>query len=99
MNVYRNSAPVVGYAHAIVRQKRDFNIVRKSTHGFVARVVKNFPDEMMEPRGTRRPDIHSGPAAHGLQSFQHCNRARIIRRTPRFWGGALGGFAFLFSHI
>ncbi len=48
VNVNRNAAAVVGNANAVIRQKYDFNIVRKIPHRFIARVIKDFPNEMVK---------------------------------------------------
>ncbi len=47
VRVHGNTATVVGDAHAIIRKKRNLNVVCESTHRFIAGVVKNLGDEVV----------------------------------------------------
>ena len=58
--VDRDTAAVVDYAYAIPGQKCYFYIVGKTSHGFVAGVIKDLPDEVMETIRPCGPDVHAG---------------------------------------
>jgi hypothetical protein len=73
-----DTATIVDHAHAIVREKRDFNIIGEASHSFVAGVVEDFGYEMMETVGTRSSDVHSGTLAHRLKAFQDLDRISPI---------------------
>jgi hypothetical protein len=73
MHVYRDAAAVVGYAHNVARQQDDLDVVGKTTHGFVAGVVKNFPNEVVQTVGAGCPDVHTRAASDSLEPFEHCN--------------------------
>src|SRR3989338_2626768 len=47
VNINRNTTAVVRNPHSVTRQKYDFNIIAKTTHRFVARVVENFGNEVV----------------------------------------------------
>ena len=59
-----NAVAVVGDTHVIVRQKRHLYFIASRSHRFVASIVKNFPNEVMEAVGTGCSDIHSRSLAH-----------------------------------
>ena len=48
MDFYGNAAAVVGDAHAVVRQECYLDVVGEITHRLVARVVEDFPDEVVK---------------------------------------------------
>src|SRR3989344_1114248 len=73
MSIDRNSAAVVCNAHTVPRQKCYFDVVRESAHRLIARVVKDFPDEVMKAGGPRRPNVHARASTHCFQPFKNCN--------------------------
>ena len=44
--MYINGYPssIIRHPHTIIRQKYNFNIIAESSHSFVARIIKNFPN-------------------------------------------------------
>ena len=89
MNFYGNAATVVGDADAVARKERDFDIIGEPAHRLVARVVENFPDEVVKAGFIGRADVHAGASANRLEAFEHCN---IL--------GSIGAFfSLLFCHM
>src|SRR3989344_5736067 len=99
VNIYWDSSTVVGDAHFVVGQKCDLDVVCKATHGFVARVVEDFPNEMVQSGSACRTDVHTRAPAHSLQAFENGNILGLVRRTPRFGGSVESLFCLLFSHV
>ncbi len=73
MDAYRNTAAVINNAYVSARQKRNFNVVRESAHGLVARVIENLPDEVMESIGTGGTDVHARTLSDGFKALKHRN--------------------------
>src|SRR3989338_1987627 len=99
MSIDRNSAAVVCNAHTVPRQKCYFDVVRESAHRFIARVVKDFPDEVLKAGGPRRPNVHARASAHRVPPFKNRNVFSSVRRTPGFGGIDRRLFRLFFSHI
>src|SRR3989304_5531582 len=73
MNVCWDTTAVIHYTHAVVRQERHFNMIRKATHRLVARVVKNFPNKVVQTLRTRGANVHTRALAHRLKSLRDDN--------------------------
>ena len=59
----RDGRPVLMKGHPDVRGV--------PVHGLVYGVVEDLPDEMVQARAADPPDIHAGPATHGLEPFEN----------------------------
>src|SRR4051794_9180794 len=69
--VHRNPTPIVrDRDRGAVLVERDADVRRVAVHRLVDRVVENFPDEVMQPRGPDAADVHAGALANGLEAFQ-----------------------------
>src|SRR3989344_3192546 len=103
MDFHRNAAAVVGDTHAIVRQKRNLDVVGEITHRLVTRVVEDFPHEMMQSGCAGGTDVHARPAAHRLETFEYRNVTRAVRALcmtlPRFGGCISRLFCLSYSHV
>ncbi len=47
MHVYRNSTSVIFHTHHVVRKKGERDLFSVSGHGFIKRVVHDFPDQVV----------------------------------------------------
>ena len=70
VHVGRNAAAVVDDRDRVVDVDGDVDFGGKPGERFVDRVVDDFVDEMMQPGGPGRPDVHRRPLAHGLEPFE-----------------------------
>ena len=105
VNVYRDAAAVIGNAYEIFRQQRNLNIVRMLAHRLVTRVVKDFPDEVVEAIHACSPDVHSRAFSDRVKPLQNRDgrgaiRARrslavSVRSFMRSRGGGGAGRTFL----
>src|SRR3989344_2908275 len=89
MDLYGNTAAIIGDADAISWEKRDFDVVAVAAHRFIARVVENLPDKVVQPGRAGRTDVHARAAADRFQALQNSNISCSV--------GAL--FGFRFRHI
>ena len=72
MLVDRNPAAVVGNRdRAAILVQRDDDVRRVAVHGFVDRVVEDFPDEVVQPGGADAPEVHAGALANRLEPFEN----------------------------
>ena len=67
VNIDGNTASVIFYSDGIVFFQYDQNGIAIARHRFVDTVVDDFVDQMMQPVGAGRADIHSGAFADGVQ--------------------------------
>ena len=54
----------------------DFGAV--AGQSFIDGIIHDFVDQMVQTRFARRPDIHGGPFAHRLQTFQNFDGTGIV---------------------
>ncbi len=71
MHVYRNSASFVCDGNHVVRKKTEVNFCSKTCHGFIERVVHDFPDQVVESGWARGSNIHSRTLTNWFKSFQN----------------------------
>ena len=90
-----DAAAVVFDATAAVILKNDVDGVAEARHGFIDRVVDDFPDEVMQTSEARGPDVHTRTLANGVETFEDLNVLRTVigRRFLRSGGGRGIGFA------
>ena len=69
--VDRDAAPVIDDRDRVVDVDRDVDLVAESRQRLVYGVVDDLVDQVMQPRGSGRADVHGRPLADGLQAFQH----------------------------
>jgi hypothetical protein len=55
----------------VVRMEDDLDVVVPAGEGLVDGVVDHLVDEMMEPAGPGRADVHPGPQPDGLEALQN----------------------------
>jgi hypothetical protein len=60
-DVDRDARPVVRNGDGVVRMEDDLDVVGAACKSLVDRVREHLPDEMMEPAGARRADVHTRP--------------------------------------
>ena len=51
--------------------QRHLDEVGAARHGLVDRVVDHLEDEVMEPSGARRADVHAGPQPNRLEALEN----------------------------
>ena len=78
VHVHGNAAAVVDHGDAVVVVHGDVDFVAIAGHGFVHRVVDDFPDEMMQTHFAGRADVHRGAHAHGFESAENFDRCRVV---------------------
>ena len=83
VHVGRDAAAVVDHRHRVVDVNGDVDFGRKPGQRFVDRVVDDLVDEMMQPGGSGRPDVHRRPLAHGFEAFEDLDAlcAVFVRRA------------------
>ena len=76
MHVHGDASAVVHHGNGVVSVHGDVNLVREARHGFIDRIVDDFPDEVVQAHLSSRADIHS------LNSIQviRINHERRMRR-------------------
>ena len=70
MDAHRDTATIIYDAHIAARKERNLDIIREPAHGFVARVVEDFPDEVVETIGTCGADVHARALADRLKPLK-----------------------------
>ena len=81
VNARGNSTPVIHDADRVVGMDDDFYFVAVSRQRLVNRVVKNFEHHVVQSGAVARiTDIHAGPFAHCLQSFEYLYAVGVIFR-------------------
>jgi len=78
VGVDRDPATVVGDRHGAVGVEGDLDPVTVAGEGLVDRVVDDLVDEVVEPAGVRRSDVHRRTFPDGLQAFQHLDLAGSV---------------------
>ena len=66
----RDATAVVGDADPVVRMDDHGDFVAMAGQCFVDGVVDDLVDEVMQPAGAGRADVHTGSLAHSLEAFQ-----------------------------
>jgi hypothetical protein len=80
VDVDRDTAAVVGNAmkYHVARKKYDLDVVGKTTHRFVARVVEHLPHEVVETIGAGGPDVHTRTTPYGLEALKDGDVSRAV---------------------
>ena len=73
-----NPAAVVDHLHAAVGQQGHVDPGGIAGHGLVDRVVDNLPDQVVQPGGPGRADVHARSLPDRVQSFQNSDVARVV---------------------
>ena len=66
----RDAAAVIDDGDAAVGVDRDDDLRAVAGQGLIDRVVDEFENEVMQAPLARIADVHAGPLAHGLQTFE-----------------------------
>jgi hypothetical protein len=79
VNVGRNAAAVVRDGHRFVGMDRDDDAVAVAGEGFVDRVVDDLENHVVKASAVIGvADVHAGPLADGLETFQHLDFGGIV---------------------
>ena len=90
--VHRDAGAVVEDADDVAGMDDDLDRLAASGQYLVDGVVDHLVDQVVESRRSRRTDVHRGPLAHRLQSFQDLDLRRIVGVLGRnVLGTGLGG--------
>ena len=82
----RDAAAVVGDRAAVVRVEDDADAVAVAGEGLVDRVVDDLVDEVMEPAGPGRADVHAGTLADRFQALEDGDVLGAVGRSRwRCW--------------
>ena len=73
-----DAAPVVDDGHGVVDVQRDVDLVAEAGERLVDRVVDDFVDEVVQPRGAGRADVHRRALADSLQPFEDLDFVRAV---------------------
>ena len=73
-----NPPPVVIHRSGPIRLQGNLNPVAEARQMFVHRVVHDLINQMIQTLPGHAPDIHAGPLADSLQSFQYGYTAGVI---------------------
>jgi hypothetical protein len=65
------------------------DLVREAGHGFVDRIVDDFPHEVVQAHVPRRADVHRGSQSHRFKSAEDFDRLRVVLVTRSFSGHRL----------
>ena len=98
----RDAAAVVDDGDRVVLVDRDLDVVAVARERLVDGVVHDLVDEVVQPAHADVADVHAGPLADGLETFENLDVARAVllatagggaRRRPRRAGvgSALAG--------
>jgi hypothetical protein len=75
----RDAATVITDLDPAIGQKGDVDAGAEPGHGLIHRVVDDLPDEVVEPGGAGRPDVHPGPFPDWIQTFKNGDVAGVVR--------------------
>jgi hypothetical protein len=79
----RHAATVVDDRDHVVLADGDVDLVGVAGHRLVDRVVDDFPDEVVQPAGIRRADVHARPSANGFEALEDLDAGRGVVRARR----------------
>ena len=77
-DVDRDAATVVTYSDAAVGEDRHVDGVAVAGEGLVDGVVDDLVDEVVQTSLAGRADVHAGPLADGLETFEDGDVARVV---------------------
>ena len=66
LDVDRNPPSVVANGNTVIRVDFDVDFSTKTGQGFVDPVVDDFPNQVVQPLGLGRTDVHSGPLTNSV---------------------------------
>ena len=70
-DVDRDARSVVSDGDGVVRMEDHLDVIRTAREGLVDRVVDDLEDEVMEPSGPCRTDVHAGSQTNRLEALQN----------------------------
>ena len=79
-----DAAPVVDDATATVGEQGDVDLGAFTGHGLVDGVVDDLVDEVVQPGGTGRSDVHPGPLADGFEALENGDVLGVVRHACRY---------------
>ena len=78
LDVHGDAAAVVAHADHVPLLDRHFDRRAEAGQRLVDGVVDDLIDQMVQTGGGGGADIHTGPLAHRLQTFQHLDLRSVI---------------------
>ncbi len=105
-----HAASVVVDLTSAVGEQGDTDPAAVTGHGFVDRIVDDFPDEVMQSRQAGGADVHARPLAHRIEPLEHLDRRGVVHRCglaligvrssrSRGWrGDGFGNFGRVVGH-
>ncbi len=78
----RDAAPVVDHRAAVVGMQRHGDLLGVTRDRLVDRVVHNLVDEVVQPAGAGRADVHAGSLANGLEALEDGDVLGAVRGAP-----------------
>ena len=85
LHVHRDATPVVVHLDGPIGPQDHVDPGAPPAQGLVDRVVQDLPQAVHQATGIRRPDVHAGALAHGLEALED---RQVLRGVPG--GGLLG---------
>jgi hypothetical protein len=80
VGVHGDPSAVVGDGHGVVLVDGHADRVAVASQRLVDRVVDDLVDQVVEPPGVRRPDVHGGPLPDCLEALQHLDLLGAVGR-------------------
>ncbi len=85
--------PLSDDGDAVVVMNRDVDLVAIAGHGFVDRIVDDFPDEMVQAKFAGGSDVHRGTFAHCFDAAEDFDGSCVVLVPSAF-----GGLSIFISH-
>ena len=102
VHVDGNAASVVHDGDRVVDVDGDVHLVAEAGQRLVDRVVDDLVDEVMKARLSGRPDVHGGPLADGLETFEDLDFVGTVfvrRKAVVAVSGTASGRALAFESV
>src|SRR5204863_2041367 len=96
VHVHRNAAPVVAHGAAAVGLDGDGDLVAVAGQRLVHRVVHDFVDQVVQAAHADIADVHGGPLAHRLETFEDGDAGGVVMVALGF--NRQAGFSFCRAH-
>ena len=101
VHVDGNAAAVVDHGDGIVGVHGDVDFVGETGHGFVDRIVDNFPDQVMQTHLASGADVHGGAQTNCFEAAEHLDGFGVVlvawrRAADRFF--IAHGYSWTINH-
>ena len=78
LDVDRDASTTIDDLNRTVVVKRDLDQLAVPRCRFVHRVVDDLPQKVRQAARAGATDVHAGALAHGFETFEHLDRARVV---------------------